>query len=48
MGLPNGTSVAEVESFIALGIQDRILANSQSYRVPRRWWRRSRRCRVAG
>lgn len=27
----NGTSVAEVESFIALGIEDRILANSQSY-----------------
>lgn len=29
----NGTSVAEVESFIALGIQDRILANSQMYGV---------------
>jgi len=29
--LLNGTSVAEVESFIALGIEDRILANSQSY-----------------
>lgn len=27
----NGTSVAEVESFIALGITDHILANSQSY-----------------
>lgn len=27
----NGTSVAEVQSFIALGIEDRILANSQSY-----------------
>ena len=27
----NGTSVAEVESFIALGLEDRILANSQSY-----------------
>ncbi|WP_394617208.1 ABC transporter substrate-binding protein [Lentzea sp. JNUCC 0626] len=31
--LLNGTSVAEVESFVALGIQDRILANSQSYGV---------------
>jgi iron complex transport system substrate-binding protein len=31
--LLNGTSVAEVESFIALGVQDRILANSQSYGV---------------
>ncbi|MFB9691235.1 ABC transporter substrate-binding protein [Amycolatopsis plumensis] len=31
--LLNGTSVAEVEGFIALGIQDRILANSQSYGV---------------
>ncbi|CAL9367444.1 hypothetical protein SUDANB171_00792 [Streptomyces sp. enrichment culture] len=31
--LLNGTSVAEVESFIALGLQDRILANSQSYGV---------------
>lgn len=31
--LLNGTSVAEVESFITLGIQDRILANSQSYGV---------------
>jgi iron complex transport system substrate-binding protein len=31
--LLNGTSVAEVESFIALGIEDRILANSQSYGV---------------
>lgn len=29
----NGTSVAEVESFIALGIEDRILANSQMYGV---------------
>lgn len=27
----NGTSVAEVQSFLALGIEDRILANSQSY-----------------
>ena len=27
----NGTSVAEVESFIALGIEDHILANSQMY-----------------
>ena len=27
----NGTSVAEVESFIALGIEDTIIANSQSY-----------------
>ncbi len=27
----NGTSVAEVESFIALGIDDTIIANSQSY-----------------
>jgi iron complex transport system substrate-binding protein len=27
----NGTSVAEVESFIALGLEDHILANSQSY-----------------
>jgi iron complex transport system substrate-binding protein len=27
----NGTSVAEVQSFIALGIEDSILANSQSY-----------------
>jgi iron complex transport system substrate-binding protein len=31
--LLNGTSVAEVESFVTLGIQDRILANSQSYGV---------------
>ena len=31
--LLNGTSVAEVESFITLGITDRILANSQSYGV---------------
>ncbi len=31
--LLNGTSVAEVESFITLGIADRILANSQSYGV---------------
>ncbi|MGW8848389.1 ABC transporter substrate-binding protein [Streptomyces xiamenensis] len=31
--LLNGTSVAEVESFIALGLEDRILANSQSYGV---------------
>lgn len=31
--LLNGTSVAEVESFITLGIQDRVLANSQSYGV---------------
>lgn len=31
--LLNGTSVAEVESFLTLGIQDRILANSQSYGV---------------
>ncbi|PRY39645.1 iron complex transport system substrate-binding protein [Umezawaea tangerina] len=31
--LLNGTSVAEVESFIALGIVDRVLANSQSYGV---------------
>lgn len=31
--LLNGTSVAEVESFVALGITDRILANSQSYGV---------------
>jgi iron complex transport system substrate-binding protein len=31
--LLNGTSVAEVESFITLGIQDRILVNSQSYGV---------------
>ncbi|MFD4636042.1 ABC transporter substrate-binding protein [Lentzea sp. NPDC058436] len=31
--LLNGTSVAEVESFVALGIQDRITANSQSYGV---------------
>lgn len=31
--LLNGTSVAEVESFITLGLQDRILANSQSYGV---------------
>jgi iron complex transport system substrate-binding protein len=31
--LLNGTSVGEVESFIALGIEDRILANSQSYGV---------------
>ncbi|MFK0247223.1 ABC transporter substrate-binding protein [Amycolatopsis azurea] len=31
--LLNGTSVAEVESFIVLGIQDHILANSQSYEV---------------
>ncbi len=27
----NGTSVAEVESFIALGLEDHILANSQTY-----------------
>jgi len=27
----NGTSVAEVETFIALGLEDHILANSQSY-----------------
>jgi iron complex transport system substrate-binding protein len=27
----NGTSVAEVEAFIALGIEDHILANSQTY-----------------
>jgi iron complex transport system substrate-binding protein len=31
--LLNGTSVAEVESFVALGIQDKVLANSQSYGV---------------
>jgi len=31
--LLNGTSVAEVESFITLGLQDKILANSQSYGV---------------
>ncbi|MEV8115337.1 ABC transporter substrate-binding protein [Streptomyces xiamenensis] len=31
--LLNGTSVAEVESFIALGLEDRILANAQSYGV---------------
>jgi iron complex transport system substrate-binding protein len=31
--LLNGTSVGEVESLIALGISDRILANSQSYGV---------------
>ncbi len=31
--LLNGTSVAEVESFVMLGIQDHILANSQSYGV---------------
>ncbi|MFD8493132.1 ABC transporter substrate-binding protein [Amycolatopsis sp. NPDC059657] len=31
--LLNGTSVAEVESFITLGIGDKILANSQSYGV---------------
>lgn len=31
--LLNGASVAEVESFVVLGIQDRILANSQSYGV---------------
>ncbi|MBP2327995.1 iron complex transport system substrate-binding protein [Kibdelosporangium banguiense] len=31
--LLSGASVAEVETFIALGIQDRILANSQSYGV---------------
>lgn len=31
--LLNGTSVAEVESFVTLGIQDRVLANSQSYGV---------------
>lgn len=31
--LLNGTSVAEVESFLTLGIQDKILANSQSYGV---------------
>ncbi|MEC3914688.1 ABC transporter substrate-binding protein [Nocardia sp. CDC160] len=29
--ITNGASVAEVESFIALGLQDRIVANSQSY-----------------
>lgn len=31
--LLNGTSVAEVESFLALGIEDRIVANGQSYGV---------------
>nr|CEL18531.1 ABC transporter (iron.B12.siderophore.hemin), periplasmic substrate-binding component [Kibdelosporangium sp. MJ126-NF4]CTQ98015.1 ABC transporter (iron.B12.siderophore.hemin), periplasmic substrate-binding component [Kibdelosporangium sp. MJ126-NF4] len=31
--LLNGASVGEVESFVTLGIQDRILANSQSYGV---------------
>ncbi|XVS62007.1 ABC transporter substrate-binding protein [Actinosynnema sp. CA-299493] len=31
--LLNGTSVAEVESFVVLGLQDRVLANSQSYGV---------------
>jgi iron complex transport system substrate-binding protein len=31
--LLNGTSIAEVESFIVLGIQDHIVANSQSYGV---------------
>lgn len=31
--LLNGASVAEVESLIALGIQDRIIANSQSYGI---------------
>lgn len=31
--LLNGTSVGEVESFIALGLQDRIVANAQSYGV---------------
>ncbi|MFK0244170.1 ABC transporter substrate-binding protein [Amycolatopsis azurea] len=31
--LLNGTSVAEVESFVVLGLQDHILANSQSYEV---------------
>ncbi|HWO67375.1 MAG TPA: ABC transporter substrate-binding protein, partial [Umezawaea sp.] len=31
--LLNGTSVAEVESFVTLGIADRIVANSQSYGV---------------
>ena len=31
--LLNGSSVGEVESFIALGLQDRIVANSQSYGV---------------
>ncbi|MFF5072394.1 hypothetical protein ACFY2R_14600 [Micromonospora olivasterospora] len=31
--LPNGASVAEVESMIALGVQDRIVANSQRYGV---------------
>lgn len=31
--LLNGASVGEVESFVALGIQDRIAANSQSYGV---------------
>ncbi len=31
--LLNGASVGEVESFLALGIQDRIVANSQSYGV---------------
>lgn len=31
--LLNGTSVAEVESFLALGIEGRIVANSQSYGV---------------
>ncbi|MCK1817326.1 ABC transporter substrate-binding protein [Streptomyces sp. XM4011] len=31
--LLNGTSVAEVESLIALGVEDRILANGQSYGV---------------
>ena len=29
----NGTSVAEVETFIALGLEDHIIANSQSYGV---------------
>lgn len=31
--LLNGTSVAEVESFLTLGIEDRIVANGQSYGV---------------
>jgi iron complex transport system substrate-binding protein len=31
--LLNGASVGEVESFVTLGIQDRIVANSQSYGV---------------
>ncbi|GAB2547794.1 ABC transporter substrate-binding protein [Nocardia heshunensis] len=31
--LTNGASVAEAESFITLGLQDRIVANSQSYGI---------------